>query len=610
VTKKKNQGSRIRVLNPLKSSVKNNKLTVGFDIETYGDKNKFLMCSFIHDDKIRIFWDKEEAIKELQSKFYKDVWMCATNLMFDFFGLFHEAKEQKYFNILLRGSSLLKAQAQMDDRSKFTNEKTKHKIEFIDTMNFLPASVKKLGRIIGVPKLECPEFLGEKPKTQSEREQLERYNVNDSFISKKFIDFLRESFNDANCKMRITIASTAMDYWRRNYLKNYIVQPRIEALLDHYPAYFGGRTEVFKRGFVHDLNYYDFNSLYPSVMVKEYPDPNSIMHNSRTRRDLIQHYEGISEVEVTCPEKLNIPILPYRDEKVLFPGGTFKGTYTHAELRHAKSWGYRIRPAGQTYYYTKKIRPFKEFVTEVYEKRKSLKKEKNPLQLVYKLLMNSLYGKFGQKITKRENIVHESKITLEALNNVDFKRVKDYFIIKTKKIRCPVFVLPIFSIYTTAYARIKMYDAMRTCDPYYVDTDSILTPDRLRSSDRLGALKMEYYIKEGWLVKPKMYYFDGIDENGKPVSVFKVKGVMKAFKPGKEKENFRELLLQEKVAFERFAKFKEALRSSKEYKLGQLVVNQRLQVLKNISLEDNKRDWDLNFSPHELQDSEPIILKG
>lgn len=566
------------------------------------------MCSFVHDDKVKVFWDKQEAIDELQSRSYRDSWLCATNLMFDFFGLFKDSEEQKKFNIILRGSSLLKAQSYMDNKSKLCHEKTKRKIEFLDTMNFLPASVQKLGKIINMPKLECPEFIGEKPKSKSERDQLERYNVNDSLISKKFIDFMKESFNNANCKMRITIASTAMDYWRRNYMKHYMVQPSIKALLDHYPSYFGGRTEVFKRGSVHNLYYYDFNSLYPSVMTRQYPDPNSLKYNSKSRMSIIKSYEGISEVEVECPSKLNIPILPFRGEKVLFPGGKFKGMYTHVELRHARSYGYKIRPIGKTYYYTKKIRPFDEFVIEVYKKRSQYKKEKNPLQLVYKLLMNSLYGKFGQKVTERENIVHESKVTLDMLDNNEFKRIKDYFILKTKKIRCPVFVLPIFSIYTTAYARIKLYEAMRKCDPYYVDTDSILTPDRLKTSDKLGSLKLEYGITDGWLVKPKMYYFDGVDEDNKPVSMFKVKGVMKVFKQGHERENFSELLNQEKAVFERFVKFKEALRSKEEYKVGRLVVNQRLLVKKNISLEDNKRKWPSGFDCYDLQDSEPIIL--
>jgi len=39
--------------------------------------------------------------------------------------------------------------------------------------------------------------------------------------------------------------------------------------------------------------------------------------------------------------------------------------------------------------------PFKQFIEELYEKRRELKKNEDPRQLPIKLILNSIYGKTG-----------------------------------------------------------------------------------------------------------------------------------------------------------------------------------------------------------------------
>jgi len=60
-------------------------------------------------------------------------------------------------------------------------------------------------------------------------------------------------------------------------------------------------------------------------------------------------------------------------------------------------------------------RIFKSIIEEIYSKRLALKKQKNPFEKVYKLIMNSSYGKFGERIlttnSKFKNVVYASMIT-------------------------------------------------------------------------------------------------------------------------------------------------------------------------------------------------------
>jgi hypothetical protein len=97
-------------------------------------------------------------------------------------------------------------------------------------------------------------------------------------------------------------------------------------LLDEFQSYYGGRTEVFCRGKIEDYNYYDFNSLYPSVMMNKFPDPNTFRRNTRNIIDYIKNYDGCSKVDIFAPKNIKYHLLPYRtNNKVVFPHGDMTG---------------------------------------------------------------------------------------------------------------------------------------------------------------------------------------------------------------------------------------------------------------------------------------------
>jgi hypothetical protein len=576
------------------TTIKQNKAEIlGFDIETFTKKNKFLCASLFELNYGKTFFSKSkrEMINKIMSlcntKRERKFIISASNLSFDFFGTFHDEKEEQDFNTLFRGSNLLTAKY----RSKKQN-----KITFLDTMNYAPFSVEKWGNILNLPKIEKPKFLGNMPKNENEWEIMREYNARDAEISARALKFLYSSFEHLGATPKITLASTAMSLFKNQYLKDNYFRHDIPALLDLQQGYYGGRCEAFARGKFIDANYYDLNSLYPSVMVNEVPNPNFLRICRKNDINIIRQYDGISLVTVHVP-KMDYPLLPFRSpDKLLFPYGIFRSWQSHLELRRAMQLGIKILKVHKSYYYTENCSPFKKYVNDLYEMRKVMKAENNPMEIVVKLLMNSLYGKFGQKFIDKDNYIPMKQVTVEMLESFKhYERIGNFMRVVKDNENPSSFTIPIWALYITSYARLKLYDYISIAEPLYCDTDSIMTFESLEDSRELGKMKLEMRIKEGIIVKPKFYALIS-DDNKEYV---KIKGVSSkmVFK------DFTELLVKRKVSYEKFTKFREALRRG-------MLINEIQDIMKELSLEDNKRLWNDTFSILRLQESEPINLNA
>jgi DNA polymerase elongation subunit (family B) len=167
----------------------------------------------------------------------------------------------------------------------------------------------------------------------------------------------------------------------------------------------------------------------------------------------------------------------------------------------------------------------------------------NPLNYISKIIMNSLYGRFGMK---------DSFEDLLILNQKDYKkfekkfnqsiqdviRLGSNFLIKIQKDEI-LNSLDNFTIHSniniaiasaiTAYARIHMSQFKNNPDfkLFYTDTDSIYInkklPDSIISNTELGKLKLEFIASEAIFLAPKVY---GLKlENGD--CIIKIKGLTK-----------------------------------------------------------------------------------
>lgn len=568
----------------LKSEVKEKRL-YSFDVETIGKNNKFYLGG-IYDEKdgYRKFYSKQEYAEELffNKKYRENCNIVATNLEFDFMSAFQKTKMLNEFKLIISGSRLICA----SHSEHFENSHKTNKINFIDSLNFGMASVEKLGKLINLPKLPHPKAFMRKAETEEETKELEEYNKRDCEITYKYMQQQQKFFNNIGCNMKITIASTSMDLFKRKYLTHSLKRVGVENYDELFKGYYGGRTEIFKRGRIKNVNYYDLNSLYPSVMVNEYPYPASFKIINNPTNEILDE-EGVSLCEVVAPDN-NIMFLPVRTDKLIFPKGKFTGWYSHLELRKAIELGYKIEII-KSFYYVKTFHPFKEYVLDLYKSRVNEKDEFRKTQ--YKLLMNSLYGKFAQREnTDIEILDMENQDNIK--NNIkDDVYINDYgegYALHKKECESS-FVIPILSIYTTAYARLKLFDYLNKYNPYYCDTDSIITKKELPTSNKLGDMKLERFIKDGVLIKPKLYMLDN--------EIFKIKGAKI-----NNITDFNELIKNKTTHRTKLIKIRESIRQNKE------VLSQQ-DILKNINLEDNKRVWFTPFNAEILdENSEAITL--
>jgi hypothetical protein len=605
-----------RVFKPRKQRLFKHRL-YGFDVETCdGNKNVYLISIF-GENYQKSFYNVTDFLNELKNqRLFRNSWLFATNLHFDFFAcLWQQSPElRSAFTIQFRGktSDVMYAKTFIVN-NKFckTRERGKsgHSVMFLDTMNFDMSGVEKLGKILGLPKLDKPECVGKckSPKDEKEWEQVRIYNLRDSEISYRYMKFLFAGFQELGATIKVTLASTAMSLFQNKFLKDVIYKMPPEILKWFFDGYYGGRTEAFGRGSLkalmeeygtNKMYYYDFNSLYPSVMLgNEYPNPNTMRISNRDTFYYLERYEGMSDVEVICPDNMKYPLLCSRrdDGRILFPVGQWRGKYCHNELRQARLLGYKILKVHKSIYFKETMRPFDGYVNTLYAKRLEYQAAKDSREKLVKLLMNSLYGKFGQKFYGRANIVHKMTVTKEemlAASSIS-ELGGEYLRLGGIASEPAPFCIPIWAAYITSYARMKLHKAMLASNPVYCDTDSLMTLTQMPSSTALGDLKLEQEITDGYVVRSKFYAItDGIE--GK----CKIKGVALRIAYGA----FKEFAENPTAKYTKFAKFKESLRRG-------FFPNQIIPVEKHLTLEDDKHDWgNEKFCINGWQESIPIKL--
>lgn len=594
----------------------------GFDIETFNENKSISLMSLVSKKSVDLFFccEKDSLFDMMQhDSDLRNSYIVCTNLGFDYFGLMHERKESNFFRTVFRGGSLIQSKAYVY-KNKFTypflvdNSQQMFYISFIDTMNFAPFSVKKIGEFLNIKKLEIKEIMGTKPQNIEEWLSLIEYNIRDSFISMSFAYYLQESFNTIGACFKNTIANTAMKLFTAKYIhdEKYYVQ-NVDDMREIIKAYHGGRCEAFCRGKIEKMNYYDVNSLYPSVMKNNvFPNPNTHRVTHENKINYIMDYDGVSFCRVYMPYN-RYPVLPFHYvDKVLFPCGEFSGYWSHVELREALKHGLKIMKIYKTHYYLDNCTPFKEYVEDLYNIRKKFKKESNPMELVVKLLLNSLYGKFGQHFDNVEVLTpFDSVSALELTENHVIERLDNYLRMELNDPQIRNYSIPIWAVYITSYARLKLFEYLKKYNAYYCDTDSIITKDIIPDSTELGKMKLEMTINEGVIVRPKFY---GLKSNNG--DVIKIKGLSRAIRMlrlfgvfdmlDKNKEisydMFLDFVEHPKVEFKKFAKFRESLRRG-------FIPNEEFIQQKYFTLEDNKRYWDRPFNALSLQDSKPVYIK-
>lgn len=293
-----------------------------------------------------------------------------------------------------------------------------------------------------------------------------------------------------------TFATHALRVWRKDFLKETIWKPAPVVLDAARSSYHGGRVEVFKQQHS-SLTAYDVNSMYPHVM----RDPMPVDYIGESKKLKDNNHYGFVDALVYVPE-IYVPTLPVRMDKLYFPCGDIRGTWTTEELRNAERYGCKIQKVFKVYYFhTREI--FREYVLKLYELKKTATE---PTRTIAKGLLNALYGKFGQNPTKKiyctENAAPPgSWVILEPSGNPSgfcyYERTSN-----------AAYLLPHLASAVTSKARLVLRAKLDE-HSYYCDTDSVFTDTPMDVSKELGDWS-EVGTGEALFIQPKLYKFRGV----------------------------------------------------------------------------------------------------
>lgn len=457
------------------------------DIETM-NWTKFIVLGYYDGENYLEFRTLKAFVNYIKTKEHQNIFAHFGG-KFDLLFILKECLKHdsiKISRMIPRGSSILGLEI---------TYKT-NKINFRDSAALLPFGLKSLAENFGVPQ-QKQEW--DHTKTKCYSKELSTYLKADCLALyqciEKFYDWpLIKASGPA-----YTVASQAMKVFR-TFIKKPIHSLTHNLTEELRPAYLGGRTEIFKPFYKGGKLYeYDVNSLYPFVMVANaYPIDKGYATFKRRRGSL-----GIFRARCVVPSDLHIPCLGIvRDNKYIFPKGTFEGLWCGVELDYAQSLGYQVEILDGHEFKTKEM-IFKDYVDSLYQIRETSPKN-SVSNVLAKLLMNSLYGRFGMNLD-RESISFDLKEGNKEYRTVTINKKK--IMLFTEPTKLETFTHIGIAAHVTAYARIHMHKLMmkHPKEIYYTDTDSLFTTKEMPTGKALGELKLEHTYDSACFLLPKTY---------------------------------------------------------------------------------------------------------
>ena len=347
------------------------------------------------------------------------------------------------------------------------------------------------------------EYITEKDEMEEHTEEEKQYAWR-TYLKRDVIALaeclikLEEIFNnefDESITTSVGVPGIAIKYFEKQYddilfiPKDYSVRKFIRE------SVYGGRMIHWKLS-GKNLISLDCNSLYPTGQAKgEFPIGRSyLIEDNKQFNELVKERNKLFIAEVTLDGKnRRFPIVPYRTEQIpgeyrrlLYPSNEFTGVYTCIDIFEAIDAGYELKEFHQGIMWKEKMPLFKR-MENVYERRLELKKVKNPIEYVYKIILNSAYGKYVEnpacsylKGKKYEERKHEKEIAKLELSN-------DEILYKLSAPEDAEGVPAYIGAFILSYSRRIMNNYIKDVGYeyiYYGDTDSIYI-DKFRFDELL-----------------------------------------------------------------------------------------------------------------------------
>lgn len=372
---------------------------------------------FYHGYKAREFWELVDECTQPK----KPLWIIAHNARFDMrqLQLWSEFDGGR-FNYVSRLDAKRFSIFAIDSRPWFIRcqHATNATCWFVDSMNYWCMSLKELGDLINLPKLECDIV-------DASEDEILRYCERDTAIIKKaFVELVCDWQNRNLGNFRTSAAGLSLQNFRHWHCDtraskiagreryNIVCDPESPAMELERDGYMGGRIEAFYYGSHKGPIYHlDVRSMYPSIMRNGFfpverlhtlqsPDVSEISR-------LIPAYGVMAE----CYIESENDTYPIRYKKRQHHArGRFWTVLCGSELIRAVRNKDLRRVGNCVVYRTAPL--FRQWVDHWHDLRTESQRISNEsLAVLAKLILNSLHGKFGQRGVKWQDCKLEMPYT-------------------------------------------------------------------------------------------------------------------------------------------------------------------------------------------------------
>jgi DNA polymerase elongation subunit (family B) len=421
--------------------------------------------------------------------------------------------------------------------------KGKDRLCLWDTFNYVQASLAELGQTVGLEKSGVFDQF-------DTTEELAEYCLNDTEIIYRFIrnmTIFLEKYQLS--KLLPTAGSLSLNIFRHRFYDRkkqpiYIHDWKNAIKLER-ASYMGGLVDCFRVGDIKEHTYkLDINSMYPSIMLERDVPVKLVFYSKNKADDLLSIYNAfkkdhlvIAKCKVRIPEdfayimsKMTIG----NEEKTVLAYGSYEVVKCSPELEFIEEHGEILHISELAVY--EKANVFHDFVHFFYDRRLEYKKVGDLVNEKFtKIILNSLYGKWGQRsiaqteLTPGSLLMDQYQNILETQGNVgeliDAESDKHYnfvdiggriFSQETKEENSKDSFVAIAS-FITSYARMLLVKYLLQAgreNVWYCDTDSLFVNEegyqRLQAHvdhAKLGFLKNEGTAEHVIINKPKDYKF-------------------------------------------------------------------------------------------------------
>lgn len=407
-----------------------------------------------------------------------------------------------------------------------------------DTVSLIPAKLESIGEAIGYAKGKVDFYKPTDPinvKSQRYQDML-MYCKRDCEILSRY-----KEFYPGYIELKKTAASTAF-----NYVFNV---PRIKRFAEDAFAsvYRGGMTECYyPQG--RSITVVDINSSYPNSMLKM---PNPYVQPTYSK-DVTKGLAGIYYCDIQKSKDFCTPLGVYslQDRLRPIPRSITGGITKYVNAKDCRMWVSTpelqfLEESGADftvkYGFEAPLIDITEKITELYKLRKENKLLNHPL----KIILNSCYGKFGQRdgqpITIFSRTVPNDLDYCTLISGKDRAASTRYEVAETEGMYTTRFFTTkqckhrnlLAASYITAMARCNLIRFMKTAGDgqiIYTDTDSLFATDEGLQQltpflgNKLGQLKVEETGDTADIYARKCYRVSGLHAHDAS-DIFKLKGV-------------------------------------------------------------------------------------